>query len=88
MVTNKEKLEDFIDASELDEDDIIRALFEIVRTKSKRHLESLINEICPELAFEGYIIYKTDTQKENMQIVEAIQAICPGLRDQESKLFA
>jgi hypothetical protein len=76
-----------IEALEVDGDDTLELLFESVRKKGKWHVNSLTSTLCDEMASEGYIIYKPDTQKESMQIIEAIQAIAPGYRDQESKLF-
>ena len=86
--STKEKVEDFIQSqTDICEDDVLTALFDIVREKQKGFLESLIKETCIELMCEGYVIYKADTQKESMQLSEMIQTICPNLNDQQTKLF-
>jgi L-lactate utilization protein LutB len=87
FMTNKERLEDFLEENCIDEGDAVKLLFEIARRKSRGHLKALLCELPNELAYEGYIVYKTETQKESTQIIEAIQNICPGYREQKEKLF-
>jgi hypothetical protein len=87
FMTNKQRLEDFLEELDIDEGDAVKLLFEIARSRSKGHLKGLLCELPNELAYEGYIVYKTETQKESTQIIEAIKNICPGYREQKEKLF-
>ncbi len=87
FMTNKERLEDFLEELDIDEGDAVKLLFEIARARSKGHLKAMLCELPEQLAYEGYIVYKTETQKESMQIIEALQKICPGYREQKEKLF-
>lgn len=87
FMTNKERLEDFLEELNIGEGDAVKLLFEIARARSKGHLKAMLCELPEQLAYEGYIVYKAETQKESMQIIEALQKICPGYREQKEKLF-
>lgn len=64
FMTNKERLEDFLEELNIDEGDAVKLLFSIARARSKGHLKAMLCELPEQLAYEGYIVYKTDTQKE------------------------
>lgn len=87
FMTNKERLEDFLEELGIDEGDAVKLLFSIARSRSNSSLKAMLCELPEQLAYEGYIVYKTDTQKESMQIIEALQKICPGYHNQNQKLF-
>lgn len=65
--------------------ELFEMLFEKVQANEK---QDLIKEIAWHLSYEGYILIKSDTQKELTQIQEALCNIIPDYNSQQTKIFA
>lgn len=51
FMTNKERLEDFLEENWIDEGDAVKLLFEIARSRSKGHLKAMLCELPEQLAY-------------------------------------
>jgi len=65
--------------------ELFEILFERVEPKEK---QDFVKEIAFHLSCEGYILIKSDTQKELDTIKETLCALIPDYNSQQTQIFA